>query len=142
MEHLLGIGGSTPTSAAHVQRQCPHGHGLLVRKTSLMELTQRPIQEQLQREVLVEPVVRAAAVLEVVRTNLLGARPRADLVLAQAVLRGLLFLEFGVVQARPQQGQRDRLVLQLRALLLTENANPCARKQRMLTTKLSTAHEP
>lgn len=118
---------SAATANRAVTLHCERAHGclLVVRQTPLVDLPQRRVQEHLQWEVLVEAVVRAATVLVVVRANLLRARARAHLQLPQGVLRALLFLQFGVVQARTQQGERNRFVLQLRTLLLAKYADSC-----------------
>lgn len=100
-----------------------HGSLLVVCDGLGVHLRQVAVEEHLQREVLSEAVVGAATVLVVIRPDLLGARARPHLLLARRIHLVALLLQLHLEEPRPQQLHRHLLVPQLRALLLTEDAD-------------------
>mmetsp|Transcript_9135 Transcript_9135/g.22413 ORF Transcript_9135/g.22413 Transcript_9135/m.22413 type:complete len:334 (-) Transcript_9135:570-1571(-) len=110
-----------------------HQLGLLVELLQLLLLVgidarghkvlQVAAQELVEREVPLEAMVGHTSVLVVVGADLLGPRPGAHLHLPQGSDLLLLTLQLHRIELRPQHLQGGLLVLQLRPLLLAEDAN-------------------
>ena len=83
-----------------------------------VKLVERPCEHLLERHVQLHPVIRDAALGEVVRADLLGAPSRADLGTARRGLLCRLTLALGFVDAGAENAHRLLTVLQLRALVL------------------------